>query len=518
MKKLCSCILCIILVCVSITSLAVPMFPPMVNSYLDSDVINTAITLSVNELIPFTESRITQMNDFLSNLTLNLSLNKAETNITLNVANNTVFTLNEQTINNTNKLTTSLLPKRILESNTSPIDVLLLNNQSNTIPLETFDSTFANTQFNPSLAFEQLSQHYTNLTDAISSYGDEKKANYNIDDIGRASWRRLATLTTENAKTLSPLIATLLGYGLDTQTQAFISSLSYKDGLKIALYQSEEKGTDMAVYIKGEVLTPDEVVRTLAFQWGFKTKNDVTTNIYSLNLATKKRPYEELKITAEYNTTKDNSETIEEGKSTVLRKKSSIRFTTNIASNLTGNKDKGLINGEYTLTNNFENGDYKLTEIDYYAPTLNIVDNILSGTLTVSNQKNKNMQYSLTFNFNELLENSNIASELNEETTNSNASSSFSQNIDTLLTLQTPTNSATPPLGLTHYNIPTKDETVILDKLSKEQLFALQDEIAQRLAGSILLNLPSLPSSATAFIADGIANEDFQNWLNTVTP
>lgn len=93
---------------------------------------------------------------------------------------------------------------------------------------------------------------YTALTDAIAPYAEEKKANYKIKDIGYSRWSRVARLSVEQSAELAPLIAQVLGCGMDEAFREQLNTMTYGKGFVVALYQDAQGGTEYGRVHEGQ--------------------------------------------------------------------------------------------------------------------------------------------------------------------------------------------------------------------------------------------------------------------------
>ena len=258
--------------------------------YLDTDGdLRYSFALQVGTLLPYGEETLTMMNGVLEHIRVAASETDAgaESTLALCVDGESVMDLNQHKAGESTSLTTSLLPNRTLVSGGSPLDLLM-------------GTENGEAEFDALLAIQEVEGCYQTLTDAILPYAEQKKANYKIKDIATSRWSRIARLTTEQSTELAPLIAQVLGCGMDAAFRAELEKMTYSKGFIVGLYQSEENGEDLAVYIKGTVTMGDGTTRQLSYQWAFTGDTAERIDTYKFELTQGKGDAENRTISATY--------------------------------------------------------------------------------------------------------------------------------------------------------------------------------------------------------------------------
>jgi len=221
-----------------------------------------SINAQFESLVPFGDGTVEMINGLLGHLSVAGSVmdGGAQTRLAFLTGDDEIVSLTENECDAGTELTTSLLPKRVLVSAGSAMNALSGFEQQEV----SFDF-FA--------AVREAEACYRQLTDAIIPYTTEKAASYNITNVGSARWGRVARLTPEQSAEIQPLIAMVLGCGMDEAFRAQLHEMVCQKSFVVALYQTKEGGEDLAVYIKGNALFPDGAQRAISYQWAFGTNS-----------------------------------------------------------------------------------------------------------------------------------------------------------------------------------------------------------------------------------------------------
>lgn len=482
---------------------------PLANAYLDGNGdVHFAVSAQLDELIPYGEGTIELFNDALKHISMSASITEsgARTALEVCVAGDPVISLEEAATDGGMQLTTPLLPNRVLTSQGSAMDAL---------------SGAEETAFDLFMAISEAEQCYQALTDAILPYAEEKKASYTIKNIASSKWSRVARLTTEQSGELAPLIASVLSCGLSEAYTELFRSLSYGKGFVVALYQSEKGGRDLAVYMKGDVILPDGSKRALSYQWAWTAKDGGKRyDTYKLELTKAKAPKDNLEINAFYKRSTKADTLLLDGECEVVVMQDGVTTTTTVSHDLSGKESgsartvkgemstavKTAADGKSTTVTTTAEPNVKLTSADG--------SGVLSGTVHVETKQGKTVQLSADLTFDE--EPAEVFLEAAESGTlfvvieDSMPPSSLTQNMeeetegkpDAYLV-------GKPPIGYESHTAPSAEETVNLDTLSDTGRAALEDELAQNLAGKLLIALSKLPEEATGLLRDNLSAEDY---------
>ena len=73
-----------------------------------------------------------------------------------------------------------------------------------------------------------------------------------------------------------------------------------------------------------------------------------------------------------------------------------------------------------------------------------------------------------------------------------------------------------PPIYYSAHTVPQSTVTVDLDAADEETMAALTDEMAQNLAGRLLVAMSKLPEEDTALLRDNMSEEDYAAFLALV--
>ena len=482
--------------------------------------VSLSMSLTMDGMPPFTQDAVDMFNGALKHVAINASVSGEDTALSFAADGQTLFTFTEQQQDGLYQLTTPLLPNRLLTSRTAALDALLA-----TEPEES--------AFDLSRAVSEAEGCYQALTELISPYAQEKKANYKIADIGQAKWVRLARLTVEQSETLLPQLIALLGCGMDAAFRDELQGLTCKKAFTIALYQSEEGGADMAVYIKGNVSLGEDDFRTLTYLWAFLRKDGKRADTFKLEMKRAKSPVSQRVIKAsrlaennggKLTYTLKSSATVRNGRNTVV---------TTEKGSLNGKKkgDDVTLSGTLsTMVKSTIAGDTQ-TVVTELTPALALTSaqgsGVLSGSVGYTETAGKTPGLSLTVTFAQepaqALTEATLSGQLyavEEEPDDviiTIGGKSLTQNQDavTALTADQPSVDAAgqAPQGLQAFTPPANLQTVSLDDASAKELDALRRELYQNAAGHLLKALAGLTGEDGALFRDNMTDGDYTSLL-----
>ena len=194
---------------------AVPSLDDTLSASFDMNQdVDMSMTFELENLPPFDADTVGKLNGVLRHIAVNARLNGEDSLLTFAADGTGLFSINEQQKDGVWQLSTSLLPNRLLTSGSGVLDALFQGEPSE------------EKAFDLSQAVSEAEECYQALTDLITPYAEEKKANYKIADIGYAKWVRLARLTVEQSETLLPQLVALLSSGMDAAFREQIQSLT----------------------------------------------------------------------------------------------------------------------------------------------------------------------------------------------------------------------------------------------------------------------------------------------------
>ena len=482
--------------------------------YLDvnSDV-RYAMTAQIDSLVPYGQGTVDMLNAALGNLSISASVLTDETQLTLSVAGEPVMQLSERAAGNGTELATDLLPNRTLVSTGSAMDALVPSQE---------------TSFDLFAAIEEAQACYQELTDAIVPYAEEKKANYKIQDVASSRWSRVARLTVEQSAELAPLMIRVLSCGMDAEYRRQLADMTFGKAFVVALYQTEEGGEDLAVYMKGNVTLADGKTRKLAYQWAFHTDEGVRRDTYKFELTKSSAAKDSRTITASVRRSAEDDVLLLKGKSSAaIRDAEGVTVTTSWDYNLSGRaqEDVRTVEGEASVAVKTTVGEKSNTQTTTITPDMKLISaqgtGALSGTVGIEQQTGKSVHTQLTLLFDEK------AAALLSSAAQSGAlfavvdepvqmpQSSLTQNVDVP---EEPEDYLVGelPIGYTVHNAPEDRTTVNLDTLAAEEREALLDEWTQNLAGRMLVVFAKLPPEDSALIRDNMSDEDYAAFLSLV--
>jgi len=480
--------------------------------YLDENTdVHCAVTAQITSLTPYGEETIGMLNSALKNLSVRASILEDETTVAFQVAGEPVMEMTERATENGTELTADVLPNRTLTSARSALDGLLPAQEEPTFDLFS--------------AIAQSEACYQQLTDAIKPYAEEKKANYKIKGVTTSKWSRVARLTVEQSAEVAPLIAQLLGCGMDAAFREQLASLSCGKGFVVALYQLKEGGSDVAVYMKGNITLADGKSRSLAYQWAFHTADGVRVDTYKFELTKSAAARDSRTISASIKrSAKDGVFLLEGESSAAIKNVESDTVTTAWEYDLSGKEAKGVrpITGSAALTVKTTIDGDTATESYAFSSDMKLTSSdgsgVLSGRVDVEQKTGKTVHAELSLLFDE-----NAAAQFTEAAETGALyvvidgepvmpQSSLTQNQDDPEDYLV----GKPPIGMTGYTAPEASVTVDLDAISQTERDALTEEMAQNLAGKLLIALAKLPPEDSALIRDSMTEEDYAAFLSLI--
>jgi len=488
------------------------------------DQLHYAMTAEIATLVPYGEETIAMMNGVLKHLSMNASVSSDATVLKLCADGDALMDFTQTEGEDGTELTTSLLPNRTLRSAQSAMDVLT----GSPVQQEAAFDFFA--------AISELEGCYQALTDAIIPYAEEKKANYKIKNIGSSRWSRVARLTEEQSAEIAPLIADVLSCGMDEAYRAQLSGLSCSKGFVVALYQTKEGGDDLAVYMKGTITLADGKPRALAYQWAFSEDDGVRTDSLKYEVVKSKTKVDFTREVHALIKRSADKKLLVDGECELEVKQNGVTSVTTHTYDLSGKKDGDArtITGSFTQAVRTTQGDKSETITLTITPEMKITsadgESVLSGSAALQQKKGKTVLADVTLLFDEeparLLKEAELSGALYEVQAEEALMppSSLTQNVEiTILGAEEEEEEKTedylvgePPIGLQSYASPADETTVDLDGADQDELDDLMGEIAQRLAGRLLIALTKLPQEDAALIRDNLSEEDYATFLTLV--
>ena len=466
-----------------------------------------ALSVQFEQLDPYGETTVDMINAALKHVSVAAQTAADKTVLEINVAGDPVIDLTEKTTENGTELTTGLLPNRVLASSTSA--------------MEAFTAEEEGRSFDFFAALSELEGCYQQLTDAILPYAEEKKANYNIKNVAASKWSRIARLTPEQSQELAPLIAQVLGCGMDEAFRDQLQEASYGKGFIVGLYQTKEGGEDLAVYIKGDMTFADGVKRTLSYQWAFADKeNGERVDTFKFEMQKAKAPKDDRIISASYRRAAS-------GESMKLKGESSARITdpdlgqtvtTTLTHDLKGSAEgeNRTVEGSLSAAVRTAVGEKAQTVTTTVKPQMQILSMdgsaVLSGTASVERKTGKEVTLSAQLAFDEEPAELLTSGAVYIVTEDMMPPSSLTQNLEK----DDPDDYLVgkPPIGYVRHTAPDSRVTVDLD--AGENMDSLMDELSQNLAGKLLIALSKLPEEDTALLRDSMSEADYAAFLALV--
>lgn len=476
--------------------------------YLNTDDMRFAVSAQLRELLPYGEQAIENLNAALKHVSVAADVTGNDATLEIHVAGDPVVSLRETATTGGTQLTTPLLPNRVLTSADSAMDALIGAEQEEA-------------KFDLFAAIEELQGCYQQLTDAILPYAEEKAANYTIKNIAPSRWSRIARLTPEQSAELAPLIAQVLGCGMDKAYREQLAQATYGKGFIVGLYQTAQNGEDLAVYIKGDVILADGARRALSYQWAFTTKDSgerVDTFKYEMTRA--KAPKDDRVISALYKRIDTEGQFKLDGESSVkmVDGEAGVTVTTTASHKLSGKADgdtRSFAGEMSTAVKTTQDGQTE-TVATTITPELSLIASegggVLTGTATVEQKTGKTTHFSavLTFDKEPAFTSAMDSGTLFVVTEDMMPASSLTQNLEEEETVEPKKAQALQtPIGYVSHTAPESETTVDLDTLSEPDSAALMDELSQNLAGKLLIALSKLPAEDTALLRDNLSEEDY---------
>lgn len=495
---------------VTAPALALPL-DASIGEFLDlnSDV-RFALSAQIDTLVPYGEEAVALFNSALANVSVTAQVTGDTTEMDICVAGDPVVSLAETLTAEGGRLVTPLLPNRTLVSAGSVMDALGLGQEE-----EAFDIF---------KAIQEAESCYRQLTDAILPYAEQKKANYKISGVGTSAWSRIARLTPEQSAELAPLIAQLLGCGMDEAYREELRNMTYSKGFIVGLYQTSEGGDDLAVYIKGGVTFADGGYRTLSYQWAFADKEDGTrVDTYKFEMNKNKAPKDDREISASYERRSGESGALLKGQSKRLIRdpESGASVTATVTHDLTGTESgsERTVEGSVVTAVRTAKGSDASTVTTTVTPKLTLLSSegsgVLSGTAAIERKtgsKVVDMSAVITFDeepaerFAEAADAGMLFIVMDDE----QPQSSLMQNMDVVMA-DDPGDYLVgkPPAGYESHAAPAQETVVDIDHLTAEEAAALMDELAQNLAGRLIVAIAKLPGEDSALLQDNLSEADF---------
>ncbi len=465
-----------------------------------------SLSAQLDTYLPYVEETVSMMNNLLKHMSVEAELGPQSNVLSLAVAGDSVVSLTETQAADGTQLTTPLLPNRTLHSAGSMLDALSAD-----------DSQPA---FDAFQAVAQAQSCYQELTDAILPYAEEKKANYKIKNVGSSKWSRIARLSKEQSAELSSQIIAVLSCGMDDAYRRQLQELSFGKGFIVGLYQSAQGGDDMAVYMKGNVTLPEVGTRALSFQWAFSENGSRRIDTWKFELGKGKKGGREVAVTL---TREAGDSFLLKGDSSVVVRGQETNTTYTQRYDLSG--QAGSLTGSAVFTQ--KQTDQAAVETRF-TPNLTLTQaegsGVLSGQVSLSRKAGKNTTLAYTLLFSDepaqalasAVENGTLYAVDDAPSVEVTApQSSLTQNEEQ------PASSSqylvgTAPLGMQTYTPPTAMQAVDWDSAAQEQRDALMGEMAQNLAGRLLIALSKLPQEDVSLLKDNMSEENFTAFLQLI--
>lgn len=462
-------------------------------------------SVRINELVPYGEETVAMMNALLAHLSVSAAIGEGQTDLRFCIAGDPIVSLTEtQTLDGT-ELTTDLLPNRVLFSSQSAMDGLSGAGRQES-------------QFDFFAAIQEAEACYRELTDAIKPYAEEKKANYNIKSVGSSRWSRIARLTPEQGAEVAPLVAKVLGCGMDQAFREQLGQMELQKGFIVGLYQAQENGDDLAVYMKGTALFPDGAQRAISYQWAFAV-NDKNQRVdtYKFDMTKNKTPRDNRELSGSLKRSVKATELLVDGQSKAIIRdpETNAVTTTTITYDLSGKN--GAAEGKYTNAVRTAIGETASTETLTITPKMQLTEGVLTGSALIELVQGKNTHLSMELLFDKADETAPLDENITLFVVDERLPvSSLNQNIDwSSDEAEEPEDylAGKPPIGYAAYPVPETETTVQLDSASEGNLAALLDEASQRLGGHLLRAAAKLPEDAAALIRDLMNEADYAAFL-----
>lgn len=520
MKTVLMRMLAVLMACVltAAPALAVPL-DASIGGFLDgnSDV-RFALSAQLSTLVPYGDDAVALLNTALEHVSVAAQVTGDTTEMEICVAGDPVVSLTETVTDEGSSLVTPLLPNRTLVSAGSAMEALGLAD--------------GEPAFDLFKALSEAEDCYQQLADAILPYAEQKTANYKISGVGTSKWSRIARLTPEQGAELAPLIAQVLGCGMDEAYREELRNMTYSKGFIVGLYQTEENGDDLAVYIKGGVTFADGGYRNLSYQWAFAHQDDGTrVDTYKFEMNRTKGDKDDREISASYKRRNDERGALLDGESKCLIRnpESGEAVTTTVTHDLTGTEsgDERTVEGSVITAVRTAKGDDASTVTTTITPKLTLLSSegsgVLSGTAAIERKtgsKTVDMSAVITFDeepaerFAEAADTGMLFIVIEDD---EQPQSSLMQNMDESL-FDDPGDYLVgkPPAGYQSHTAPAQETVVDIDHLTEAEYAALMDELAQNLAGRLIIAIAKLPKEDSALLQDNLSESDFAALLTLI--
>lgn len=483
--------------------------------FLDSDeAVRFSMSLQMDTWMPFPEDTIVMLNSLLKHMVFTAAVEQDEgsslTTIGLSMAGHPLMTLSEREESGEYRLQTDLLPNRTLEGTQSPMDAL-----SGAAP------SAGGSSFDLFTAIEETETHYPALFDALEPLLEKKKANYKIKGVGSSKWSQIARLSPEESDTVAPLLRAVLQCGMDEAYRAELESVTFGKQFVVALYQTEENGDDLAIYMKGNLIYPDQSVRKLSYQWAFSRSDAKRNGTYKYEaIASGKNPSNRV-INGSYALSQGDTPSTNVTVDTSF-KAEGITDAQMLKCKISGKKSDAskTLEGEVSLTaKHTESGDTSTT-VHTLSPNMTLTAGTggtsISGSAQWVQKNEKTPQTAMTITFAPVEESAlqtapqSTLYEVGDESLPAGAS--FAQNVD-----EAPENDflvGSAPVGMKAFTAPEVQTAVNIDSLTQAQKDDLLEEISQHLAARAMRSLLSLPAEDLAFLQQGMTETDFAQFLS----
>lgn len=488
-------------------------------------------SVQLDALMPFGEDALKLLNGVLGHITLSAGITTREdgdeTTLQMLADGESAFTITQRREGESYELDTTLLPNRTLSGDADILDAL-------------FGSEDGEAAFDALAAIDEVQGVYKALTDGILPYAEEKKANYKIKSIGTAKWSRVARLTPEQSAELIPQIAAVLGCGMDAEYRALLESITCSKGFVVALYRTAADGKDIAVYMKGDITFADGSLRSLSYQWAFTDGGTERSDTYKFEVKKKKSPADNRIIAASYKQRTMSDRLSVSGKSETTLKVPEKTTLTTVKHDLVGSVegDKRTLTGTVSSAVKTTVDGKSVTETTTITPSLSLTSaegsGVLSGSADFVRLRGKNLILGFRLTLDDKPAQRLSADAQSGELFAVGDTDVSISVIDPLSGVaaepQTEPEAEAdpdageaaaysvgePPIGCEEYSAPEEHQTIDISGATRERLAPYADEMAQRLAGELLLRLSRLAGEDAALLSDGMTQEDFDAFMSVV--
>ena len=499
---------------------------PFLNGWLEEEgKLHFSLSLEVNALLPFTSGQTEMMNQLLKHIFVWAAIEQDQkdsvTTMAMASGAETAGTFVQRVTAENSTLETSFLPNRVLKSEGADVADILF-------PADSGDTQNSQKPFDLALAISEAEASYRALVDACTPWMVKKKANFRIKDVGAAKWSEIAKLTPEQSEEVLPKILAVLQSGMDMEHRQELGMIHCGKGFTVGLYKEEENGKDMAVYMKGTLIYPDQSTATLVYQWSF-AEGKQRMNTYKYELVKKGKGGMSRKVTGSLAQGISQSEISVKGISIVTEKRGITTTVMTGEIDLSGQLGNTTRTLKGTVSDTLKTTENKKSEtlVERTIPNLMLTEKegsmAMSGSVRVEKEKNKVLTSALTLQLDGKVPESflaeaetqslyrvtdaegQVAAEVGEE---------IFQRADMIPVRGSGYQVGSPPIGLTRYFPPANKQVITVSRLSESDMQALRDEIVQRFSGSLLGLLVKLPEKDLALLKDGMTNEDYQRFLS----